>query len=94
MNAGPAYPRTAPWDVSAARALLAEIRRRAESNAAHVASTARSRADRELVDDVLLAAWAFLRRHGEEVLCVARPWAYLLSSAQTQGWMRSGRSRC
>jgi len=40
--------------------------------------------DRGLVDDVLLTAWMILRRHGEKVLGAARPWACLLSSAQTQ----------
>ena len=34
-----------------------------------------------LVNDVLLAAWLVLRRHGEKVLAAERPWAYLMSSA-------------
>jgi hypothetical protein len=37
---------------------------------------------RGLVDDVLLAAWLVLRRHGDQVQSAARPWAYLMSSAQ------------
>jgi hypothetical protein len=39
---------------------------------------------RGLVDDVLLAAWLVLRRHGDKVVAAARPWAYLMSSAQRQ----------
>jgi hypothetical protein len=39
---------------------------------------------RGLVDDVLLAAWLALRRHGDKVQSAARPWAYLMSSAQKQ----------
>jgi hypothetical protein len=61
---------------------LAEIRRRAARNASHVASTTGVGLDRGLVDDVLLAAWMILRRHGEKVLAAVRPWAYLMSSAQ------------
>jgi hypothetical protein len=40
--------------------------------------------ERGLVDDVLLAAWMVLHRHGDKVLAAARPWAYLMSSAQKQ----------
>ena len=39
---------------------------------------------RGLVDDVLLAAWTVLHRHGDKVLAAASPWAYLMSSAQRQ----------
>jgi hypothetical protein len=39
---------------------------------------------RGLVDDMVLAAWMVLRRHGDKVLAAARPWAYLMSSAQRQ----------
>jgi hypothetical protein len=64
--------------------LLAEIRRRAVRNAAHVAAATGAAMGRGLVDDVLLAAWLVLRRHGDKVLAAARPWAYLMSSAQKQ----------
>ena len=64
--------------------MLAEIRRRAVRNAAHVAATAGVAVERGLVDDVLLAAWLVLRRHGDKVLAAARPWAYLMCSAQKQ----------
>jgi hypothetical protein len=72
------------WDVAAGRRLLAEIRRRAVRNAAHVAAATGVPHGRGLVDDVLLAAWEVLRRHGDKVLAAARPWAYLMSSAQKQ----------
>jgi hypothetical protein len=72
------------WDLPVAHALVAEIRRRAGRNAKHVASTTGVVLERGLVDDVLLAAWMVLRRHGENVLAAARPWAYLMSSAQRQ----------
>lgn len=72
------------WDVAAAHALLTEICRRAARNAKHVASTSGVALDRGLVDDVLLAGWMILRRHGENVLAAARPWAYLMRSAQRQ----------
>jgi hypothetical protein len=72
------------WDLPVAHALVAEIRRRAGRNAKRVASTTGVALDRGLVDDVLLAAWLILRRHGEKVLAAVRPWAYLMSSAQRQ----------
>jgi len=72
------------WDLPVAQALVAEIRRRAGRRAKHVASTPGVALDRGLVDDVLLAAWLVLRRHGEKVLAAVRPWAYLMSSAQRQ----------
>ncbi len=72
------------WDLPVAHALVAEIRRRAGRNAKHVASTTGVALDRGLVDDVVLAAWMVLRRHGENVPAAARPWAYLMSSAQRQ----------
>ncbi|HEU4541792.1 MAG TPA: hypothetical protein VFR23_11760 [Jiangellaceae bacterium] len=74
--------RAGSWDLPVAHALLAEIRRRAARNASHVASTTGVALERGLVDDVLLAAWMILRRHGEKVLAAVRPWAYLMSSAQ------------
>jgi hypothetical protein len=40
--------------------------------------------ERGLVDDVLLAAWIVLRRHGDKILAAAGPWAYLMCSAQKQ----------
>jgi hypothetical protein len=64
--------------------LLVEIRRRAVRNAAHVATATGVAVERGLVDDVLLAAWLVLRRHGDKVLAAACPWAYLMSSAQKQ----------
>jgi hypothetical protein len=72
------------WDVPAGQRLLAEIRRRAVRNAAHVARAVEMPTDRGLVDDVVTAAWIVLRRHGGAVLAARRPWAYLMSSAQKQ----------
>ena len=68
----------------AAQGLLAEIRRRAVRNAAHVARAVEVSTDRGLVDDVVTAAWIVLLRHGDAVLAARRPWAYLMSSAQRQ----------
>jgi DNA-directed RNA polymerase specialized sigma24 family protein len=48
----------------------------------HVATATGVAMDRGLVDDVLLAAWMVLHRHGDKVLAAERPWAYLMSSAQ------------
>jgi hypothetical protein len=70
------------WETPESQRLLAEVRRRAVRNAAHVASVTGVAIGRGLVDDVLLAAWLVLRRHGDKVLAAARPWAYLMSSAQ------------
>jgi hypothetical protein len=75
---------TDSWEQPIAQDLLAEIRHRAARNAAHVASATGVRLDRGLVDDVLLAAWMILRRHGQKVLTATRPWAYLMRSAQRQ----------
>lgn len=72
------------WDASAGRRLLAEVRRRAVRNAAHVATATGTVLDRGLVDYVLLAAWLVLCRHGDKVAAAARPWAYVMSSAQRQ----------
>ena len=72
------------WDQPAGRRLLVEIRWRAVRNAAHVATATGVAMERGLVDDVLLAAWLVLRRHGDKVLAAACPWAYLMSSAQKQ----------
>jgi hypothetical protein len=72
------------WDQLAGQRLLAEIRRRAVRNAAHVAAVTGTAMGRGLVDDVLLAAWLVLRRHGDRVVSAARSWAYLMSSAQKQ----------
>ena len=79
-----AISQSGSWDQAAGRRLLAEIRRRAARNAAHVATATGVAMERGLVDDVLLAAWLVLRRHGDKVLAAARPWAYLMSSAQKQ----------
>jgi hypothetical protein len=76
--------RSNSWEHPAGQRLLAEIRRRAVRNAAHVASSTGAAMGRGLVDDVLLAAWMVLRRHGDKVLAAGRPWAYLMSSAQKQ----------
>lgn len=57
---------------------------RAVRNAAHVATATGVAMERGLVDDVLVAAWMVLRRHGDKVLAAACPWAYLMSSAQKQ----------
>jgi hypothetical protein len=72
------------WETPQGLRLLAEVRRRAVRNAAHVATATGAVMGRGLVDDVLLAAWVVLHRHGEKVLAAARPWAYLMSSAQKQ----------
>jgi hypothetical protein len=72
------------WDQPAGRRLLAEIRRRAVRNAAHVAAATGTTMERGLLDDVLLAAWLVLHRHDDKVLAAACPWAYLMSSAQKQ----------
>jgi hypothetical protein len=72
------------WDQPAGQQLLAEIRRRAVRNAAHVAAATRAAMGRGMVDDVLLAAWMVLHRNADKVLAAARPWAYLMSSAQKQ----------
>jgi hypothetical protein len=77
-----AVGRSGSWDQPAGRRLLAEIRRRAVRNAAHVATATGAPMGRGLVDDVLLASWLVLRRHGDKVLSAARPWAYLMSSAR------------
>jgi hypothetical protein len=76
--------RSGSWETHAGQQLLAEIRRRAVRNAAHVAAASRAVMGRGLVDDVLLAAWMVLHRHADKVLAAARPWAYLMSSAQKQ----------
>jgi len=80
-----AVSQSGSWDQPAGRRLLAEIRRRAVRNAAHVATATGVAMDRGLVDDVLLAAWMVLHRHRDKVAsAAARPWAYLMSSAQKQ----------
>jgi hypothetical protein len=79
-----AVERSGSWRAPAGERLLAEIRRRAVRNAAHVAAATGTPMGRGLIDDVLLAAWLVLRRHGDKVLSAARPWAYLMSSAQKQ----------
>jgi len=79
-----AVGRSGSWDRPAGRRLLGEIRRRAVRNAAHIAASTGTAMGRGLVDDVLLAAWLVLRRHGHKVLAATRPWAYLMSSAQKQ----------
>jgi hypothetical protein len=76
--------RSDSWETPAGQQLLAEIRRRAVRNAAHVAAVTSAAMGRGLVDDVLLAAWMVVRRHGDKVLAATRPWAYLMSSAQKQ----------
>jgi hypothetical protein len=72
------------WETPTGWRLLAEIRRRAVRNAAHVATATGVTMDRGLIDDVLLAAWMVLRRHRDKVLAATRPWAYLMRSAQKQ----------
>jgi hypothetical protein len=79
-----AVGRSGSWDQPAGRRLLGEIRRRAVRNAAHVTASTGVPMSRGLVDDVLLAAWTVLHRHGDKVLAAERPWAYLMSSAQKQ----------
>lgn len=72
------------WETPEGQALLMEVRRRAVRNAAHVATATGVAMGRGLIDDVLLAAWMVLRRHRDKVLSAARPWAYLMNSAQKQ----------
>ena len=79
-----AIGRSGTWDYATGQRLLAEIRRRAARNAAHVAASTGVPMSRGLVDDVLLAAWMVLHRHGGKVLAAQRPWAYLMCSAQKQ----------
>ncbi|HEX6336756.1 MAG TPA: hypothetical protein VFZ85_07380 [Jiangellaceae bacterium] len=79
-----AVQRSGSWETPDGQALLAEIRRRAVRNAAHVATATGTAMGPGLVDDVLLAAWLVLHRHGDKVLAAASPWAYLMSSAQKQ----------
>jgi hypothetical protein len=79
-----AVSQSGSWETPDGHALLAEVRRRGARNAAHVAAATGVAMERGLVDDVLLAAWMVLRRHGDTVLAAARPWAYLMSSAQKQ----------
>ena len=75
---------TGSWETPEGQALLAQVRRRGARNAAHVAAATGVELERGLVDDVLLAAWLVLHRHRDKVLAAARPWAYLMSSAQKQ----------
>lgn len=70
------------WNTAPGQQLLAEIRRRAVRNAAHIAARTDTAADRDLVDDVVSAAWLVLRQHQDKVINATRPWAYLMSSAQ------------
>ena len=72
------------WETRDGQAVLAEIRRRAARSASHVATATGVAMGRRLVDDVLLAAWLVLHRHGDKVLAATSPWAYLMSSAQRQ----------
>ena len=76
--------RSGSWETPDGQALLAEIRRRAARNAAHVATATGTAMGPGLVDDVLLAAWLVLHRHRDKVLAAEHPWAYLMSSAQRQ----------
>src|SRR5918996_494472 len=64
------------WETPEGRRLLAVVRQRAVRNAAHVATETGVAMGRGLVDDVLLAAWLVLRRHGDKVVAAACPWAY------------------
>lgn len=70
------------WNSPPGCELLAEVRRRAVRNAAHIAAGADIGPSRDLVDDVVTAAWMVLHRHNDKVLKAARPWAYLMHSAQ------------
>lgn len=70
------------WETSQGQDLLAEIRRRAARNAAHIASSTETSLDRDLVDDVVMAAWMVLRQNRDKITSAQRPWAYLMSSAQ------------
>jgi hypothetical protein len=72
------------WDGSAGRRLLRAVRDRATRNAAHVAGATGARYDRNLVDDVVTAAWVVLHEHTDRVLAVERPWAYVMRSAQQE----------
>jgi len=74
----------ASWEGPVGHALLSEIRRRAVRNAARVSSMTGAAADRGLVDDVVTTAWLVPHRNVDEVINAARPWAYLMYSAQRQ----------
>ena len=63
-----AIGRSGTWDCATGQHLLGEIRRRAARNAAHVAASTGVPMSRGLVDDVLLAAWLVLHRHGDKVV--------------------------
>jgi hypothetical protein len=69
------------WPGPAGQQLLAEIRRRAVRNASHVAAATGTPMARGLVDDMLLAAWLVLRRHGDKVQAAAR-WPSSMKSAR------------
>lgn len=70
------------WESPPGRDLLGEIRHRAVRNAAHVAARADIPAGRDLVDDVVTAAWLVLHDHADKVISASRPWAYLMSSVE------------
>lgn len=72
------------WDTPTGTNLLGEIRRRAIRNPARVGSTTGIPVDRNLVDDVVMAAWLVLHHHPKKVAQAVRPWAYVMSSAQRQ----------
>jgi hypothetical protein len=72
------------WDGPAGRRLLRAVRDRAVRNAAHVAGATGARYDRNLVDDVVTAAWVVLHEHTDRVLAAERSWAYVMRSAQQE----------
>jgi hypothetical protein len=72
------------WDCLVGRRLLCAVRDRAARNAAHVAGATGARCDRNLVDDVMTAAWVVLDEHTDRVLAAERPWAYVMRSAQQE----------
>ena len=72
------------WDAAAGRRLLRAVRDRAVRNAAHVAAATGAYCDRNLVGDVVTAAWIVLHRHTAQVLDAERPWAYVMRAAQQE----------
>ncbi|MFW6034189.1 MAG: hypothetical protein ACOC9R_03555 [bacterium] len=75
---------TGSWDGPSGRRLLRAVRERAVRNAAHIAAATGVRCDRDLVGDVVTAAWTVLHGHTEQVLDAERPWAYLMRAAQQE----------
>lgn len=59
------------WDTAPGQTLLREIRRRAVRNASHIAARADIPTGRNLVDDIVAAAWLVLHDHADIVTTAA-----------------------